>query len=236
MSVHRFLKQRAVNVAMDGHYELENWYTAQGKPRRFDCRTTRVSPFRMMVEAPVLGKVGDQVASYFSDFGSLEGRISDITTREFLLELDISAAMRKRMADKLEWIESRQKDDSIRDLRRQPRMVPTNPHSELTFADGSVVNCFVIDVSLSGAAIASQLQPEIGTPLALGSCVGRVVRHIPGGFAIQFVQEQTRADLDHRIARPQASPPPTDDHETSKPFSRGLAAVSAALQPSQARF
>lgn len=227
MSVSTFLRQRAVNVAMDGHYELENWYTAQGKPRRFDCRTTRVSPFRMMVEAPVLGKVGDQVASYFSDFGSLEGRISDITPREFLLELDISIATRKRMADKLEWIERRQKDESIRELRRQPRSVPTTPHSALTFADGSVVNCLVIDVSLSGAAISAELQPEIGTPLALGSCVGRVVRHFAGGFAIQFVQEQTRADLDHRIARaPQ--PQPTDDHEARKPFT-GLVAARGAV-------
>jgi hypothetical protein len=233
MSVSRFLRQRAVNVAMDGHYELENWYTAQGKPRRFDCRTTRVSPFRMMVEAPVLGKVGDQVASYFSDFGSLEGRISDITPREFLLELEISVATRKRMADKLEWIERRQRDDSIRDLRRQPRSVPTTPHSALTFVDGSVVNCLVIDVSLSGAAISAEIQPEIGTPLALGSVVGRVVRHFVGGFAIQFVQEQTRADLDHRIARPPASPTPTDDHEARKPFTDGLAASGAALHPAR---
>lgn len=230
MSVSRFAKQRAVNVAIDGHYELENWYTAQGKPRRFDCRTTRVSPFRMMVEAPVLGKVGDQVTSYFSDFGSLDGRISDITPREFLMELDISVTMRKRMADKLEWIERRQKDESIRELRRQPRSVPTTPHSALTFADGSVVNCLVIDVSLSGAAISAELQPEIGTPLALGSCVGRVVRHFPGGFAIQFVQEQTRANLDHRIAR--APQHPTDDHDARKPFNGLVAARGVVMAPS----
>jgi len=202
MSVTNFLKQRAVNVAIEGHYELDTWYTAQGKPRTFPCQTSRVSPFRMMVVAPVLGKVGDRVTSYFSDFGNLEGRISDITEREFLFELDISGAMRKRMADKLEWLEQQQKDPSIRDLRKHTRNVPAMPHSTLTFADGSVHTCFIIDVSLSGAAISADIQPEIGTPLALGSCVGRVVRHLAGGFAIQFVQEQTRADLEHRIARP----------------------------------
>ena len=202
MSVNSFFKQRAVNIVVDGQYALDHWYNAQGKPRTFSCHTSRVSPFRMMVAAPVLGKVGDHVSSYFSDFGNLEGRISDITEREFLLELNLSGTMRKRLADKLDWLERQQKDPSIRDLRKHPRSVPTMPHSLLTFADGSVLSCFIIDVSLSGAALSADVQPEIGTPLALGSCVGRVVRHLPGGFAIQFVQEQTNADLEHRIARP----------------------------------
>ena len=202
MSVNSFLKQRAVNIVVDGQYALDHWYTAQGTPRTFSCHTSRVSPFRMMVAAPVLGKVGDHVSSYFSDFGSLDGRISDITACEFLLELNISGTMRKRLADKLEWLERKQQDASIHDLRKHPRLIPAMPHSTLTFADGSVRSCFIIDVSLSGAALSADVQPEIGTPLALGSCVGRVVRHLPGGFALQFVQEQTVADLEHRIARP----------------------------------
>jgi hypothetical protein len=74
--VEKFLKQRAVNVAVQGSYTLSNWYDPQGKPRTFTCRTSRVSPFRMMVDVPVVGKVGDPIASYFSDFGKLEGFIS----------------------------------------------------------------------------------------------------------------------------------------------------------------
>ena len=81
MSIKRFLKQRAVDVVMDGTYVLPNWYDPQGRIRTFDCRATRVSPFRMMVEAPVVGKVGDSFTSYFRDFGNLEGTISETTTR-----------------------------------------------------------------------------------------------------------------------------------------------------------
>ena len=58
--------------------------TVQGRIRTFDCRATRVSPFRMMVEAPVVGKVGDSFTSYFRDFGNLEGTISETTTRGLL--------------------------------------------------------------------------------------------------------------------------------------------------------
>jgi len=77
VSVEKFLKQRAVNIAVGGSYTLANWYDRRGKPRTFACRTTRVSPFRMLVQVPVIGKIGSPITSFFSDFGKLEGVISD---------------------------------------------------------------------------------------------------------------------------------------------------------------
>jgi len=98
VAVEKFLKQRAVNIVVDGNYSLANWYNSQGKPRTFACRTTRVSPFRMMVNVPVLGKVGDPITSYFHDFGKLEGFISDTTAGTFLLELEMTRSMREKLA------------------------------------------------------------------------------------------------------------------------------------------
>jgi hypothetical protein len=69
MSVDRFLRQRAVNVVCEGEYVLHRWYDPQGKLRTLACRTTRVSPFRMIVDVPVVGRVGDHITSYFSEFG-----------------------------------------------------------------------------------------------------------------------------------------------------------------------
>src|SRR5580693_10357635 len=99
VSVERFLKQRAVTIAVDGNYTLHRRYDPQGKLRTFACRTTRVSPFRMIVEVPVVGKVGDRLTSYFRDFGKFEGSISDISAGSFLLELEMPRAMRVRLAD-----------------------------------------------------------------------------------------------------------------------------------------
>src|SRR3954454_22962468 len=100
MSVKEFLRQRAVNIAVNGRYQIWNWFDPQGKPRTFACRTTRVSPFRMMVEVPVVGKIGDRLTSYFRDFGKFDGRISDVMARGFLLELDMSGFMREKFANK----------------------------------------------------------------------------------------------------------------------------------------
>ena len=63
VTVARFMRQRAVNVTVDGSYTLQRWYDAQGKIRTLACRTTRVSPYRMIVQVPVVGRVGDRVTS-----------------------------------------------------------------------------------------------------------------------------------------------------------------------------
>jgi hypothetical protein len=206
MSVKEFLKQRAVNIAVGGQYTLANWFDSQGKPRTFACRTSRVSPFRMLVAVPVIGKVGDHITSYFGDFGKLDGRISDTTAGGILLELAMTQPMREKFANKLTWLEKKQKNPGIPDSRKHARIIPANPHSTLTFADGSTRGCFVIDMSVTGASVSSDVQPRIGMPLAVGACVGRVVRLLPDGFAVKFVEQQNRDDLDRRVIR---STPPT---------------------------
>lgn len=206
MSVEKFLRQRAVNVVVGGHYTLSNWLDPEGKPRSFACRTSRVSPFRMIVDVPVIGRVGDRIGTYFGDFGRMEGEISDTVSGSFLLELMLTRPQRQRMSDQLIWLEKKQKDPTIKDGRKQARIVPASPHSMLTFADGAMKSCFVIDMSPSGAAVSADVQPEIGTPLAVGACVGRVVRHLDGGFAVKFIEEQGRDVLERRVIRPLQAP------------------------------
>lgn len=195
MSVEKFLKQRAVNITVDGSYSLQRrWYDSEGKLRTFACRTTRVSPFRMLVDVPVVGYVGERLTSYFQEFGQFEGVIRQTMPGSFLIEMEMSAAHRARMADKLAWLEKKFSDASVQDARGDTRIIPPASHSVLTLADGSIHGCFIIDVSSSGARISAEMQPPIGTPLALGACVGRVVRIFDDGFAIKFVQ---RHDVDH---------------------------------------
>ncbi len=201
MSIERFRRQRAVDIKTAGSYVLPNWYDPQGKLRTFACRTTRVSPFRMIVDVPVVGKIGDTLTSYFQDFGNLEGVISDTMTGGFLLELNMTQAMRARMADKLVWLEKKHNNAAIIDSRKDARFVPKSPHSRVTLADGSVYACFIIDVSMSGIAVSSEIQPPIATPLAVGACIGRVIRHLPNGFAVKFVKKQDRDELNALLAK-----------------------------------
>jgi hypothetical protein len=207
MSVTRFLRQRAVRIQAPGTYTLPNWYDPEGRLRTFACRTTRVSPFRMLLDVPVVGKVGDRLTSYFREFGKFDGHISDTVHGGILLELDMTRAERARLAEKLVWLEKRHKDPSIRDARKDARYVPNSPHSVLTLADGRIVPCFVINASMSGVAVSAEIQPLIGTPLAVGTCVGRVIRRFSEGFAVKFAEAMpSLGDLERRVITPPARP------------------------------
>jgi hypothetical protein len=177
MSVAEFLRQRAVEVNVTGSYSLHRWYDCEGRLRQFACRTKRVSPFRMIVDVPVVGKIGERVTSYFQDFGEFQCTISATLKSGFLMELDMTRARRAWMSEKL------------------------------TLADGSIHSCFIIDVSTAGVAISCEYDPPLGTPLAVGACVGRVIRKFDNGFAVKFAEKQERDDLVRLVVR-QAVPQP----------------------------
>ena len=156
MPVQDFLNQRAVNIIVGGSYTLPNWYDSQGKLRTFACRTTRVSPFRMIVEVPVVGKIGDRLTSYFREFGKFEGSISDTMERSFLLELEMVPRPAREAfghAD-LAGEEAEGCDDQGRQ-KADARFVPPDPHSTVTLADGSIHPCFIVDFSASGVAVSA---------------------------------------------------------------------------------
>ena len=81
-------------------------------------------------------------------------------------------------------------------------MIPARSRSTLTLADGAIHECDIIDMSVSGAAVFNPLSLEIGTALAIGACVGRIVRVFAGGFAVSFVEVQKQYDLERLIVRP----------------------------------
>jgi hypothetical protein len=53
-----------------------------------------------------------------------------------------------------------------------------------------VHDCRVLDVSLSGASVATRVKPPLGNVVVLGRLRGSVVRYHDEGFAIQFAELQ----------------------------------------------
>lgn len=202
MSVKEFLSQPAVNITIGGQYTLANRFDSRGKLSVFACRTSRVSPFRMMIAVPVVGKIGDRLTAQFAEFGKLQGQIKDIVPGTSLVDLEMTPSMREKFASKLTWMDKKQKNPGLRDGRLHARITPATPHSTLTFGDGSTQSCFVIDMSVSGVAVSADVQPQLGMPLAVGVCVGRVVRLLPQGFAVKFVEQQNRNDLERLVIKP----------------------------------
>jgi DNA-binding transcriptional regulator YbjK len=87
------------------------------------------------------------------------------------------------------------------DLRIHPRFVPARRRTKMVFADGTTLHCLIRDVSVSGAAITCDTIPAIGTVLAIGVLVGRVVRHFKGGFGVKFTERLSDIRLDAMVGR-----------------------------------
>lgn len=205
MSFSEFMERRAVDLRTGGRYSLASRRDMQGNRREFACRTTRISPFQMLVAAPVLGPCGERVITFFGELGKLDGWITDVVEGGFLVDLAVAKEARERLASKLVWLEKKQKDAVI-DVREQQRLVPEDPHTTLIFADGTTVSCFVIDVSPSGVAVSADIEPEIGTRLAVGRAVGHVIRRFNEGFAVKFDRVHEPGYLEQTIRPPRDVP------------------------------
>jgi len=157
--------------------------------REYACQVINMSPGGMAVLAPALGAPGERVIAYIDQLGRLEG----VVARQFQngFAMTISATTRKRdiLAAQLTWLANRHILNLPED-RRHGRFVPKNPATMLVLPNGVNLGCRLIDLSLSGAAVATDQRPAMGSLVTLGKVQGRVVRHLENGFAVEFLRLQ----------------------------------------------
>ena len=84
--------------------------------------------------------------------------------------------------------------------RRHDRIVPRNPIALITLEDGTKMTCRIIDMSLSGAAVAAEHRPPLQSLVLLGKVQSRVVRNLEDGFALEFVHEQPIDTLEESVS------------------------------------
>lgn len=188
-------------VSLPGRYSLANTWNARGDLRQFACRAINISPQAVALAAPVRGSPGEWVSAELEHFGKLNGTIERLLDyRGFVMRIVAADEARQNLADKIVWVE-KHKNLEVPDQRRQARFVPKDPYSTLVLADSTFTGCFVIDLSVSGASVSAGIVPAIGTVLAVGKVIGRVVRHFSGGFAVKFVTRQDRRTVEELALR-----------------------------------
>ena len=174
---------------LPGRYSLERAAREDGSPRVFSCRTHRISPSQLIVEAPVCGEVGERVKAWIEHFELVAGRVSKIGDRHFGIELELTRKAREVFANRILWVRDHV-EEGVPDLRSGQRMPMPNMKPMIILGNGRVQDCFIIDASTTGAAISADIEIKIGTRLALGCVVGTVVRQLEAGFAMKFDDEQ----------------------------------------------
>jgi hypothetical protein len=190
--------------AMPGRYALpERRQSPDDKLDVYACRLCSISTRMLVAVGPVIGREGEQVTAHFDDFGIIRGRIVRRLPSGFVVRLDLPPGERDKLGAKIEW-QKKHVHAQVPDKREFRRIIPRDPRSQITLGDGSRVCCFVIDISQSGVAVSAPIWPDIGTPMAVGRAVGRVVRYLDVGFALQFIQVQPLEDLESLLQPPVA--------------------------------
>jgi hypothetical protein len=175
-------RHQRVSVNLLGRYMLPD-------RREFPCQVVNMSPGGMALIAPVAAAPGERVIAYVDHLGRLEGRVARLFQNGFAMTISATERKRDKLAAQLTWLANRHLLASPED-RRHGRRAPRNPAGRLILPNGVNLTCRIIDVSESGAGIATDQRPPIGTLVTLGKIQGRVVRHLDEGFAVEFTRLQ----------------------------------------------
>ena len=189
-------RHQRVKVNLLGRYMLAD-------RREFPCQVINMSPGGIALAAPVSGEPGERVIAYIDHLGRLEGKIARKLDNGFAMTVEATLRKRDKLAAQLTWLANRHILNLPED-RRHGRFTPRNPLARLIMPNGNNVACRVIDLSQSGAAvaIAPDLRPAVGAMVTLGKTVGRVVRHIEEGFAVEFTRLQHPDFLEENLTAP----------------------------------
>jgi hypothetical protein len=168
--------------------------------RECPCQLLEISPGDASFVSPFCGEIGERVIAYIDSIGRLEGAIVDKIEHGFVMSISASPRKRDKLADSLTWLANRHVLNLAED-RRHLRRTPRKSDTSIVLADGTQHNVRIIDMSLSGAALATSLRPPLGSPIRLGRLGARIVRHFEDGIGIEFMRLMSDDAIEQTIEK-----------------------------------
>lgn len=199
-STRRHLDSRYIGCVV-GCYTFTGRRDVNGQVRVFACRARSISADHAVVDAVVMGDEGDRLTVRFDPLGLLTGHIADGRADGFSIIFDCTDEERCRLAGRIDWMK-REAMKTVADRREYKRVLPRNPHARLITAGHQPMDCILVDISRSGAAISAQFTPPLGTAVAVGAALANVVRHLEFGFAVQFRELHDLDQLEVLLRQP----------------------------------
>jgi hypothetical protein len=178
-----------VRLELQGRYMLAD-------EREFPCQVSNMSPGGIALIASKSGRIGERVVAYVDHVGRVEGIIVRCFSDGFALSITSTMHKREKLAAQLTWLANRH---ILPEQRRHVRFPPHDASARLILPDGVHINCRVIDISQSGAGIASDQRPMIGSIITIGKTQARVARYIDDGFAVEFIRLQHQDSLEENV-------------------------------------
>lgn len=156
-----------------------------------DCKILNLSAGGAGLQCDTSFAQGVSLVLYVENFGRFEGKTIVHSDGQLALKFAIGESKRGRLADLL-------KSFALNGIAgitqaRQHARVPSLVSGSIVRANGQILACDVLDISLEGVSVRTKFRPPVGEIVNLGRTRGRVVRHHADGFAIQYVRETEKA-------------------------------------------
>jgi hypothetical protein len=164
------------------------------------CKVSELSVEGAIFSSDLSPPVGLPIVAYIETVGRVVGVSGDPTEGGFKVSFTLAGHRRDRLASRLASL-GRKPEDEESEPRRAPRYRASGSSSQLSLPDGRVYACEVLDISLTGASVKTEILPTLGTCIILGKMRGRIVRYTDQGIAIEFVNPLDQAALARHIVR-----------------------------------
>ena len=160
--------------------------------REARCTISDLSPGGAAIVCEMIPEAGTPVILYVDGFGRFEGNVVRRDGYGFGIAFICTPSKRERTAEQLIlFLNKALVDDSV--MRRHERSNQKG-FARYTRADGQIVHCEVMDISVGGVSLRTDVKPPIGEFVLIAQIAGRVARHHADGIGIEFVGQEKAAD------------------------------------------
>jgi hypothetical protein len=166
--------------------------------REARCTVADLSPGGAAITCEIIPDDATPVVLYVDGFGRFEGIVARRDGYGFGVSFVCTASKRERTAEQLTlFLNKALVDDSV--LRRHERSNQKG-FAKFTRADGTIIHCEVMDISVGGVSLKTDARPPIGEFVLIAQIAGRIARHHGDGIGIEFVgQEKAVHEPAHNI-------------------------------------
>lgn len=153
--------------------------------QEYACTVIDLSPGGASLASEAVLELDTQIVLYANTFGRFEGQLVRHEGGQYGMRFHSTALKRERTAEQLTLYMNRSLLSEA-DMRRDDR-TPTRGLTRFVRHDGQVVHCEVLDLSMSGISLKTDVRPAVGEFILIGQLAGRVARHHENGIGVEFV-------------------------------------------------
>ena len=184
-------RYRRVPLNLSGRFMRES-------REEFPCQMQDVSVGGAGIATPEQVQINERIVAYFDVLGGLDGHVTRIYSDGFALQFKVSAHKREKLVAQIMWLFNRA-DFPEEAGRQHERVGASGNRARLKLDEKIIIDTDVIDISASGANLATPARPPIGALVMLGTVKALVKRHHETGIALQFIETQDVSQLRQQL-------------------------------------